>query len=107
MKLVSACLAGLNVRFDASNKANQKIIALVEAGEAIPVCPEQLSGLKTPRNQAEIIGGQGETVLENNNIVRTIKGEDVTESFVRGAKETLRSGELWRDDASGGVSMSD
>lgn len=79
MKIVSACLAGLNVRFDGKNKGNEKIIALVKEGKAIPVCPEQLAGLGIPRPKTEIRDGR----------VFTKEGKDVTEAFLRGAEKTL------------------
>ncbi len=80
MKLVSACLAGLNVRHDGSNKANEKVIKLVKAGEAKPVCPEQLAGFPTPREAREIKEGR----------VFTKSGEDLTEQMQKGAEEVLR-----------------
>jgi len=80
MIIVSACLAGINCRFDGKNKPNSKIMELVQKGEAIPVCPEVLGGLPAPRDPQEII----------NDRVITIKGEDVTEQFEKGAKEVLR-----------------
>ena len=58
MNLVSACLAGINCKYDSGNNANEKVIALVRAGKAIPVCPEQLAGLSTPREYSEIRAGK-------------------------------------------------
>ena len=52
MILVSACLAGLNTKYDDTANSDDKVIALVKAGKAIPVCPEQLGGLPTPRPRA-------------------------------------------------------
>lgn len=80
MKIVSACLAGLNVRFDGKNKADEKIIALVKAGKAIAVCPEQFAGFSTPREPMEIRNGR----------IFTKSGEDVTEQMKRGAREVLK-----------------
>jgi len=84
MIIVSACLAGINCRYDGKNNSHQKIIKLVKEGNAIPVCPEQLGGLPTPRIPAEIIG----------NKVFNINGEDVTECFLNGALETLKIAKL-------------
>ncbi|MDR2977303.1 MAG: DUF523 domain-containing protein [Streptococcaceae bacterium] len=78
--LVSACLAGFPCRYDGSAKADIEVVDLVRDGRAIPICPEQLAGLPTPRAAAEIIG---EKVFTNT-------GEDITESFRRGAEETLK-----------------
>lgn len=80
MIIVSACLVGINCRYDGGNNADQKVIELVSKGFAIPVCPEQLGGLTTPRIPAEIIGNK---VINKN-------GEDVTMFFKKGALETLQ-----------------
>ena len=83
MILVSACLAGINCKYSGDNNYNQKIFELVKKGEAIPICPEQLGGLKTPRNPAEIkvIDGEKHVFDDQNN--------DVTDNFKSGAKEVL------------------
>jgi uncharacterized protein YbbK (DUF523 family) len=80
MKIVSACLADIKCNYKGESRPNQRIIDLVKKGEAIPVCPEQLGGLPTPRIPAE---KRGDKVFNKN-------GEDVTEYFVRGANEVLR-----------------
>ncbi|MCK5052318.1 MAG: DUF523 domain-containing protein [Candidatus Cloacimonetes bacterium] len=84
MIIVSACLAGVKCRYDGKDNANSKVIKLVVNGIAIPICPEQLGGLQTPRIPAEI---SGDKVLNK-------KGENVTSQFKKGAKETLRIAEL-------------
>lgn len=63
---------------------------LAAAGELIPICPEQLGGLPTPRPPAEIVGGDGHAVLEGRARVLTQRGQDVTENYLRGAREVLR-----------------
>lgn len=80
MKIVSACLAGIKCRYDGSAKPCQKVIELVMRGKAIPVCPEQLGGLPTPRSPAENKG----------NKVFTKDGEDITFQFKKGAEEALK-----------------
>jgi len=80
MKVVSACLAGIKCRWDGDAKPCQKVIELVKQGEAIPICPEQLGGLSTPRMSAE----------QKGNKVFTKNGQDVTAEFVMGAKESLK-----------------
>lgn len=80
MKIVSACLAGVSCRYDGTSKPCQKVVDLVKAGEAVPVCPEQLGGLTTPRTPAEQKGG----------MVFTKDGRDVTREFERGASEALK-----------------
>lgn len=84
MKIVSACLAGIHCRFDCKAKTRPEIEALVKNGEALPVCPEQLGGLPTPRKPAERIGDK---VLTND-------GEDVTQEYKYGAEEALRLARL-------------
>ncbi|MDP8203780.1 MAG: DUF523 domain-containing protein [Candidatus Tenebribacter mawsonii] len=85
MILVSACLAGIKCRYDGNDNANNKVMEIVKKGFAIPVCPEQLGGLQTPRVPAEII---------KDKIINKL-GEDVTSQFVKGAKETLRITKLF------------
>ena len=80
MIIVSACLAGINCRYDKNNKAHPNIIKMIEEGKAIPLCPEQLGGLPTPREPTEII---------NEHFI-TKYGNDVTKEFQNGAKEALR-----------------
>jgi len=79
MKIVSACLVGINCRYDGKSKPCQKVINLVKSGKAIPVCPEILGGLPTPRTPAE----------QKNNKVITKDGKDVTYQYIKGAKEGL------------------
>lgn len=55
----------------------------------MPVCPEQLGGLGTPREPAEIVGGDGHDVIDGTARVMARDGTDVTERFVRGAGEAL------------------
>jgi uncharacterized protein YbbK (DUF523 family) len=85
MKLCSACLLGVNCRYDGRNALNKKVVELLEKETLIPVCPEQLGGLSTPREPAEIVGKR----------VITRSGRDVTENFMRGARETLKIAKLF------------
>lgn len=87
--LCSACLLGVKCRYDGQGKPNEKVIGLLSKEILIPVCPEQLGGLSTPRTPAEITG-QGGLVLDGKTKVMTKTGGDVTENFVRGAEEALR-----------------
>ena len=86
MKIVSACLAGVNCRYDGKNCENNEIIDLIRGGKAIPVCPEQLGGLPTPRQPAEI-------QTETNKIIN-IEGSDVTQNYNQGAVEALKIAKL-------------
>ncbi len=90
MLLVSACLVGLNCKYNGSSNKNDQLIKLLQQRRVIPICPEQLGGLSTPRPPAEIDGGDGGDVLSGKALVKTDRGDDVTEAFIRGADETLK-----------------
>ena len=77
--LISACLLGACCRYDGASKAHPLAALLAERHTLVPVCPEQLGGLPTPRPPAERRGGR----------VVTQSG-DVTEQYLRGAEETLK-----------------
>ena len=83
--LVSACLLGVACRYDGKRKPNEAVIALKEKYNLIPVCPEIMGGLPTPRLPSEI---REETVIMEN-------GEDVTDKYSKGAEETLRLARLF------------
>ncbi|KEP26722.1 DUF523 domain-containing protein [Bacillus zhangzhouensis] len=89
MIVVSACLAGLKVRYNGSHRLDQRIEELVQEGKAVTVCPELLGGFSTPRPPAEIIGGDGYDVLQGIASVVDVHGTDVTEMYVKGAQATL------------------
>ena len=56
----------------------------------IPVCPEQLGGLPTPREPADIFGGDGKQVLAGRARVLTKSGIDLTAQFIKGAEQVLK-----------------
>ena len=89
MILISACLVGFDVKYDGSNNFNEVISEWFATKKAIPVCPEVLGGLSTPRDPAEIVGGDGDDVLDGKAKVITKYGSDVTDAFIKGAYETL------------------
>ena len=76
---VSACLCGFPCRYDGKSKPDEKIKALYEEGRALPVCPEKLGGLKTPRTPCEIINGR----------VISSDGEDRTNEYLLGSQRVL------------------
>ena len=80
MRLCSACLLGIKCRYDCKSKPNEKVLELSKKEILIPVCPEQLGGLPTPREPSEQKGKK---------VVSKI-GKDVTENFIKGAEEVLR-----------------
>jgi len=90
MILVSSCLAGLEVRYNGTHCLDKKIRQLLEENQAISVCPELLGGFSTPREPAEIVGGNGDDVLNGKAKVVGKSGRDVTELYIQGAYATLR-----------------
>ena len=77
--LISACLLGVRCRYDGESKPLMQTVALMERYHLIPICPEQLGGLPTPREPSERLG---EAVV-------TQGGADVTAQFSRGAAQAL------------------
>ena len=84
--LVSACLLGICCRYDGRGNPNEAVISLLKHDDItlIPVCPEQLGGLSTPRIPSE---RRGEFVINR-------AGEDVTLQFIRGAEAALNVAKL-------------
>jgi len=89
--LVSACLAGVPSRYDATGSFQNEVAKLVAEGRAVPVCPEVDGGLGTPRPPAEIVGGDGADVIEGRARVLTKEGEDVTSAYLKGAHIALEA----------------
>ncbi len=92
--IVSACLLGLKTRYNGeaayNTEAAEAIDALEDGGAyVLPLCPEQIGGLPTPREPATIERGAGEDVLEGKARVIDIKGKDVTQAFITGAEAAL------------------
>lgn len=96
--LVSACLLGLPTRYDGADNCCLQLRRLCRCGNIIPVCPEQLGGLPTPRRPAEIRGGDGKAVLRGRAAVVDDTGQDVTAQFLRGAFAAVRLARLYRVD---------
>lgn len=92
MKLVSACLLGIDCKYNSKNNLNEKATKL--GSNVLPFCPEQLGGLSTPRPPAEIIGGDGKSVLLGNAKVITDTGTDVTANFIKGAEMSAKLADL-------------
>jgi len=88
--LVSACLLGENVRYNAEVvPVNDAIAELTDRYNVIPVCPEVLGGLSVPREACEIIGADGIDVINGKASVSGNKGTDYTDAFIIGAKKVL------------------
>lgn len=90
MYLVSACLLGVKCRYNGGSKQSVNMMEFAAEGEVIPVCPEQLGGLPTPRNPCEISMGTGADVLDGKCRVISNTRIDVTNHFIKGAQETLK-----------------
>lgn len=90
MIIVSACLAGIDCNYKGKSAPNKDIISLIRQKKAIPVCPEQLGGLETPRSGARIVSGKGDDVLDGKSEVITDNGNNVTKEYIKGAEETLK-----------------
>ncbi len=90
--LVSSCLVGNKVRYNASclSVSESDLNWLQSSVELVIFCPEISSGLPIPRAPAEIIAGKGIDVLLGSSIVVGNDGIDVTEQFVAGAQNTLK-----------------
>ena len=89
MIIVSSCLAGIACRYDGKAKENNKIAQLVNEKKALIACPECMGGLKSPREPAEIVGGDGYDVLDGKAKVMSRDGKDVTAQFIKGAQKFL------------------
>lgn len=77
---VSACLLGENCKYDGGNNYSEALHEFVKNHSVVPICPEVMGGLPTPRDPAEIIGGE----------VRQKSGRSVDEAFRKGAQEALK-----------------
>ena len=79
--LISACLLGVDCRYDGKNNrlSDELLAELKSKAELIPVCAEVYGGLTTPRIPSERVG---DAVLSR-------EGADVTEQFRRGAEAVL------------------
>ena len=77
--MVSACLLGENCKYNGGNNRDPELLRLLSGHEVVPVCPEVLGGLPTPRIPAEIVNG---TVINRD-------GASVDDAFRRGAQRAL------------------
>ena len=83
--LISACLLGVRCRYDGGSKPQPGVEELAGRYRLIPVCPEQLGGLPTPREPSE----------RRADAVVTKSGADVTAQFRRGAEQALHLARLY------------
>jgi len=94
MKLCSACLLGIKCRYDGKIKKYPKVLEFAKKELLIPVCPEQLGGLSTPRSGSRIQSNNGKDVLNGCSKVLTNENQNVTKQYIQGAEETLKIAQL-------------
>ena len=78
--MVSACLLGTDCKYNGGNNYNEKVIEYVKGHEVIPVCPEVVGGLPTPRIPCEIVNG----------VVTNAEGESKDREYRAGAEKCLK-----------------
>ncbi len=79
--IISACLLGEPCRYDGKSKPIEQVEALQKRYQLLPICPECMGGLPTPRPPAE---------LQQDGRVVNCEGRDVTEQYRRGAEIAWR-----------------
>ncbi len=89
--IVSACLLGESCRYDGKSKPCQAVINLKEKYNLIPVCPEVMGGLKTPRHPSEIIGDKVIGKDDSDNTKEYKKGAEIALNIAlqNGAKKAV------------------
>jgi uncharacterized protein YbbK (DUF523 family) len=90
--LVSSCLLGIECRYDGNHSLAEEIAEKTRQMHMIPICPEQLGGLSTPRPPAII--GDGEDVICGRAQLINDRGKDVTKAFLKGALQALALAKL-------------
>jgi uncharacterized protein YbbK (DUF523 family) len=95
MILVSACLVGINCKYDGNNNKNEEVIEYLKDKQFIIICPEQLGGMSTPREPSEIVRLDGEAVIKGQTNVISNKRLDVTRKFKKGAQESLKIAQIY------------
>ncbi len=89
MIMVSSCLMGENCRYDGGAKPCEQIIKMLEGEEYVMFCPEVMGGMDTPRQPCEIVGGDGDDVIDGKARVISKTGQDCTMYYLLGAQMTL------------------
>ncbi len=83
MILVSSCLIGFKCRYDGNEKSDESVLEYLKGKDFWPICPEQMGGLSTPRNPAEIVSRDPIKIVTDKNI-------DVTSEFLEGVDQVER-----------------
>lgn len=94
--LVSACLLDLPTRYDGRAKGSQEVLDYLQREKLtpVPVCPEQLAGMTTPRDKTFFRSGDGQAVLSGAGEAVSAKGLSMNEVFCHGARLTLEIARL-------------
>ena len=94
--LVSACLLGINCRYNSEIKAVPEVINLFHDKNLIPIpiCPEQLGGLSTPRPKVSFSIGAGADVIKGSGRLTSEFGDETTSAFIHGAEQSLSVAKL-------------
>lgn len=90
MVAASACLLGYCCRYNGRTSPSPALVKRAAAEGVLPVCPEQLGGLPTPRTPCDLHGGDGFDVLDGRARVLDREGRDVTDAFLKGAFAALK-----------------
>jgi len=88
-KVISACLLGINCRYNGKGKFSEQAKKEFEKNECILLCPELLASLGVPRQPCEIVGGDGFDVLDGKAKIIDCDGKDVTKEYLSGAKKAV------------------
>jgi uncharacterized protein YbbK (DUF523 family) len=89
--VISACLLGVECNHEGRGSPRAVVDELARHYRLVPVCPEVLGGLPTPRAAAELTGGDGADVLTGEGGARVVNvdGDDVTAAYRRGAEAAV------------------
>ena len=98
--LVSACLLGVPCRWHgkkiAPSKAVEQFLENHPGVNVVPVCPEELGGLPTPRPPVKTVRGRVYETVPEKELRASVTGKDVTDAFVAGAEATLAIAKMHR-----------
>ncbi len=90
MILISACLCGIDCKYNGKNNSHPVFEKMLADNKVLPVCPEEMGGLATPRPACEIIGGTGLDVLAGKARVISKDDQNLSEAFINGAEQVLK-----------------
>lgn len=86
----SACLIGYPCRYDGRTSPSEELVNRSAKEAVLPICPEQLGGLATPRAPCELHDGDGFDVLDGRARIMDRDGNDLTQAFLKGAFAALK-----------------